>query len=144
MHNAYKDITSKLGTPQWYDENATPRYCDFSPDQVADIYANQVALLLIACQACGKQFKVAISTSIVASIGKDIGVTSLLDRYTIYGAECAFSYGDPPNAGCCGAGATMSSDTIAVLEFYDRQWTDWYRHPELEGTIVDGKLYKKE
>jgi hypothetical protein len=129
MHNAYKDITSRLGTPQWYDEYAVPRYDAFKPNDVADIYANQVALLLIACQSCGQQFKVAISSGLL---------DKKLSEY------CSFGYGDPPNADCCGAGATMTSDTIAVLEFYKREWTDWIRVEELEGVLVNGELYKNK
>lgn len=38
MHASYSDITDRLGEPQWWDENAVPRYCEFEPARVANIY----------------------------------------------------------------------------------------------------------
>jgi hypothetical protein len=53
MHNYYKDIISKIPEePQWFDEEAVPRYCPFTPDKLANIYADECALVLIQCQGC--------------------------------------------------------------------------------------------
>ena len=62
MKNNYSDITSRIAQePDWYDENGTPRYGEFHPKQLPDIYANEAVLYKISCQNCGTQFKVAES-----------------------------------------------------------------------------------
>jgi len=55
------DILRRLGPPLWYDEACVPRYDPFEPKLAADIYAGEVALVKIQCQACLKRFKVAFS-----------------------------------------------------------------------------------
>lgn len=47
--------------PLWWDENGTPRFQPHHPDLCADIYADEVALLKIACQRCGREFLVQMS-----------------------------------------------------------------------------------
>lgn len=57
MHTCYNDILSRVSEdPKWFDEHAVPRYCEFSPDECADIYARQVCLLLAECQNCAREF----------------------------------------------------------------------------------------
>ena len=63
MNNHFKDITDKLGNPKWYDSLGYPRYYKFTPQREHNIYAKYVALVLIACQRCGKKMKVSISLS---------------------------------------------------------------------------------
>jgi hypothetical protein len=47
--------------------------------------------------------------------------------------EIAFiHYGDPPNSGCCPAGATMNCIDLRVLQFWARAGSTWVRSPELE------------
>ena len=59
MHANYFDIISRIDEkPTWYDQNGTPRYEEFNPDLCPNIYAQQVFLLKIACQACGEEFDV--------------------------------------------------------------------------------------
>ena len=53
MLHHYRDITDKLGRPEWWDEVGAPRYCKFSPTETNNIYCDEVALLEIACQNCG-------------------------------------------------------------------------------------------
>ena len=129
MNCAYRDITERLDDPEWWDERAVPRYCRFHPDEAANIYAVQVALVEIACQGCERPYLVAMS-----STGYD---EVLDDRATVEQGirEGTLHYGDPPNTGCCSAGATMSSIPLRVVEFWERGrggWLDWRRRPELE------------
>ena len=131
MHHHYADIRERLGPPIWWDENAVPRYCDFAPNASANIYAQQILLLLIECQNCGAEFKVCMSSDLMD-----------LPHGLAYAVESdEIHYGDPPNAGCCGAGSTMNSVPRRVLEFWDKYDADgdflWdaRRRPELECEI---------
>jgi hypothetical protein len=134
MHQPYKDITSKLGDPIWWDENAVPRYCEFEPRQAADIYAREVALVLIQCQDCRHRFRVAISFSYLNWNWNDGKPGPSLAESI---KSNAISYGDPPNIGCCPAGPTMSSDEISVLEFwhFNTKTFEWERDSSLEITL---------
>jgi hypothetical protein len=121
MHENYEDIKKLTPEPpQWYDENGVPRYAPFEPKYCPDIYSHNVGLLLIACQACGQQFRVEMHTS-------------------IFGSKTGhhphkWHYGDPPIHGCMGD--TMNCDDLAVLEFWHREGIgEWERMKELEGVI---------
>lgn len=131
MNPSYADIREKLGEPKWWDEKAVPRYCDFHPDAV-NVYANEVALVRIACQACGRQFDVAmVSDSMLVAFGRRTLRQQITDR--------AIHYGDPPNAGCCPAGPTMNCDDLRVLEFWERSTGGaWSRDHLVEITLPDG------
>jgi DNA-directed RNA polymerase subunit N (RpoN/RPB10) len=60
MLSNYEDILSRIAEPpRWFDEQGVPRYCDFAPHHIANIYADECALLAIACQSCGRPFIVA-------------------------------------------------------------------------------------
>lgn len=124
MHHHYSDITDKLGIPQWYDEHAVPRYCVFGPDEVANIYASQIALLEIHCQECGTPFLVAMSWDPFRYVNRP----SLKEEIT----DKSVHWGDPPNIGCCCAGATMNCIDKRVLEFWERSRFEWHRVRELE------------
>lgn len=130
MHHHYSDIRDKLGEPQWWDEYAVPRYCDFGPRQAAYIYARQIVLLLIECQNCGTEFKVCMTSG-------DLDKKSLEEL--VQADE--IHYGDPPHTQCCPAGPTMNSVPRRVLEFWDSYddeggyiW-DARRRPDLERGI---------
>lgn len=139
MLNDYSDIRSRIEEePKWWDEYGVPRYCDFSHERVADIYANDCALVEIACQACQRRFLVAFSWS---KSSKPLTVEDIKRLH----------YGDPPNA-CCGIGATMNCEDLRVVEFWQRGgeeftapdpnyptgriclpgYFEWRRVPELE------------
>lgn len=158
MLNSYADIRSRIAEePKWWDENGVPRYCDFIPDEVANIYATEVALVDIACQACGHRFKVAFSWDAVdwhAYVPEEHVPLTEADVLRLH-------YGDPPNAGCCGAGATMNCDDLRVLEVWRKGgdeftapsphdptmriclpgYFDWRRVPELEVLLPDHPDY---
>lgn len=150
MNHHYSDITDKLGEPKWWDEHAVPRYRDFAPGEVANIYASQVVLLRIACQNCGREFLVAMSCTAYDAYGwiadRDWRHTSGEPLTAVHGELPLGSlsglveadeihYGDPPHAGCCPAGPTMNSVPREVVEFWERDPFDWTRRPELERAI---------
>lgn len=130
MNHHYKDIRDKLGTPQWWDECAVPRYCEFAPTQVNDIYADEAALMVIACQSCNKQFLVAMSAAKSHNLFPHVFKTlTIAERIT---AGSLF-YGDPPNAECCPAGPTTTSDSVRVVEYWRRgDGHRWERVDEYE------------
>ena len=111
MKQNYSDIRSKIADPPlWYDESGCPRYCDFLPGRASNIYAEEMALLEIACQNCGQRFIVAVS--------QDSYDRVLYHR--VLSQEKEITYGDPPNIGCCPVGPTMGSNTIQLLELWRR------------------------
>jgi hypothetical protein len=141
MHNDYKDITSKLGKPLWWDEEAVPRYCEFSPDEIANIYAVEAVLALIACQDCGTIFPVAFSTSGYSRYDyKEIHLYHTIEERMLH-------YGDPPNYGCCGAGPSMNCDDIVVLEYWEKNKEtdyDWKRNPKYETGLGEYTIYEDQ
>lgn len=123
MHESYDDIKQKLGQPQWWDENAVPRYCDFHPKRCG-VYIDRAVLMAIDCQGCKLQFRVAMTWSQTAEFMESVRT----------GKPCWTSepksgwapwYGDPPAHGC--VGDTMSSGTVEVLEVWQRPGADWER-----------------
>jgi hypothetical protein len=57
-HQHYDDILSKIPeAPQWFDEHAVPRYCEFAPDRCADIHCAEAVLIRITCQYAAKHSK---------------------------------------------------------------------------------------
>jgi hypothetical protein len=131
VKGSYPEIMAAMGEPKWWNEYGAPRYCDFSPQESANIYASEVVLSLIACQSCGHEFKVCFSQSEtdIARSARTLGS---------YIKDCDLHYGDPPNSNCCMAGPTMNSIPIKVLEYWDRgkAYSDWERRPELEIDIM--------
>lgn len=127
MNHYYKDILEKIDEePQWFDEHAVPRFCPYSPDEVADIYADEVAFFEIACQNCGYRFIVAASSNkthrqlieLDSGIKQD-SIKEIIDKYG------EVFWHDPPNIRCCGPGPTMTSDFIKILEYWHRDGFDW-------------------
>lgn len=113
MNYHYKEITDKLGVPYWWDEYAVPRYCNFTPDNIANIYAREAVLAEIACQACDYRFNVSFSSSAMDIANGGIPLRDKIISKTLH-------YGDPPNTGCCNVGASMNSTFIKVIEFWER------------------------
>lgn len=138
MNHDYRDIRDRIpDPPKWWDEHAVPRYCDFGPDEVANIYAGEVCLLQIACQECGTLYEVAMSSSNMDIV---MGGMQLSDAVRLSETSDlrAVHYGDPPRGcpGRCSAGATMNSVPIKVLEFWRKQTPregfGWERVSDLE------------
>lgn len=150
MHCAYDDIRGRIREePKWWDERMVPRYCDFSPEKVADVYAEEAALVLIACQSCGYEFKVAFSHSSLSAMARHLGpgrthfhpsewfkVPARTLARDI--EEKTIGCGDPPNIGCCMAGPTMSSNVVGVLEYWRRRrkTMEWARDTSLETELA--------
>jgi hypothetical protein len=132
MNESYEDIRERIPLPPvWWDENAVPRYCKFSPKKIANIYATECVLLRISCQNCRREFNVARSFHRL-TLSSEAGGKESIEAYLQDGGE--ISYGDPPNIDCCAPGPSMSSDTICVLEFWtrDNKKHDWTRKKKLE------------
>jgi hypothetical protein len=108
VHESYEDITSKLGTPLWWDEVGCPRYEPFNVHMLNDIYAKEAVLLEIACQNCAHRFMVAMSRSFFNSATP---LHILIRSGTLH-------YGDPPNYGCCAGGPTMNCDDLRVHQYW--------------------------
>ena len=129
MNNTYDDIRSRIPEPPtWWDENAVPRYGEFDHTKMADIYARTRALIRISCQNCGHQFDVARSWSYDSPKVKDAPF---------------LHYGDPPNIQCCSSGPTMSSNSLRVLQLWQREVGHrWVRVPEMEVVMTDHPDYQ--
>jgi len=123
---SYKDIKDEIDrVPVWYDEKGVPRYCEFHPDRVNDIYAREVILIWIECQSCGQKFKVAISQD-------KMGIHKL-NSFKDWDQEC-IHYGDPPRHDD-NIGETMSCLDLEILEYWEQGKTEWNRLKEYEGKL---------
>lgn len=135
MHHHYNDIRSRIPEePTWFDEHAVPRYCPFSPNETADIYADECALLEVHCQSCERPFMVAVTCKSFDRYDfatKTRGL-SLADRVVAR----KLSYGDPPNVDCCPAGPTMNGVEVRVVEFWRKERLKWSRAPDLEVDVT--------
>lgn len=120
MHTEYFDIIEKISEPpKWFDENAVPRYCAFSPQRVADIYAREAVLFMIECQACSHKFTVCLT-------GRGRGLAEEISKGELH-------YGDPPNVECCRAGPSMNCVDLRVIEYWRRgAHLNWERDQSLE------------
>lgn len=124
--------------PTWYDENGTPRYGVFHPDMTSDIYADEVALVVIGCQGCLEQFKVAMTFGLNERLYYRAGGVSTLHEQI---STKVLHYGDPPNH-ADDAGNTMNCLDLKVLEYWrrpkDRASTErWERDPAFETDLED-------
>jgi hypothetical protein len=150
VHNSYNDIRSRIAEPPtWFDDNGCPRYGDFSPDLVPNIYVDEVILLLIGCQGCPETFKVSMSVGLMDRVNPanpKVPHPSLRDRIVAKGD--AVHYGDPPNHVVTDhGGSTMNCYDLKVLEYWkrpDRPDADvrWVRVPELEIELEDITTWK--
>jgi hypothetical protein len=151
MHHDYQDIRSRIAEePKWFDEHAVPRFNNFEPSEIANIYAEECALVLIKCQNCDHEFKVAFSfgtldkmdhgETVLRNMLSELAWPQTKDAYVVMRKEAYarawgltlaerirlknIGYGDPPNIWCCAAGPTMTSDTVRVLEYWRRYESD--------------------
>ncbi|MDB5358878.1 MAG: hypothetical protein JWO51_175 [Rhodospirillales bacterium] len=129
MRESYEDLHAlSPNPPTWFDEHGVPRFCEFSPQRLADIYASECALVLIKCQCCETEFHIAMSSS---EMHRGLSTAAAIRSREL-------EYGDPPNTGCCPAGATMNSVPHRVIEFWQRKLPlmDWTRDALLEVEIL--------
>lgn len=134
MKQAYLDIIDKLGTPLWWDEVGCPRYNEFYPDLCNNIYAKEATLVLIECQACRFKFNVCFSCDNhpIFLRGQFVKNSSLAEHIR----NKTIDYCDPPNY-CCQSGATMTSNSIAVIQYWKRENFEWIRDKTLEILLCD-------
>jgi hypothetical protein len=134
MHGHYKDILDRIDEPPaWFDDDGVPRFGDFSPRHLGNIYAAEAALAEVSCQGCGRMFKVALTDSFTS---KGLGLSDEIRLGRVH-------YGDPPNVNCCGAGSSMNSVMHRILEYWSRDYEvsmDWRRDPTFEGQVAEAPL----
>jgi hypothetical protein len=141
MKGDYADLLVRIEQPpRWWDENGCPRWSEWDPGWGADPYAEQKALLEIACQACGQRFSVLVSLnshSLLTILRRREGEASALGERVRRGSV---HYGDPPQHGC--VGDTMTSESVRVVQFWERDrgvTYGWKRVPELEIAFPAGE-----
>lgn len=121
MHAHYDDILSRIpDPPEWFDENGTPRYCKFEPNKLANIYAQQCALVEIACQWCGQVFFVAMDSGKAIRNATPYGQPLLQCTFPELIRSRRVRYGDPPNIHCCPGGPSMTSVPRRIVEYWHR------------------------
>lgn len=152
MHNEYSDIIEAANRPPlWWDENGVPRFAEHHPRHCPDIYADEVALLRVACQECAREFLVQMSIGryevVVAEMRHFQALPEGVERdenardFSLAGQvrSGAIHYGDPPRHDTstdCIAGDTMNVNDLAIVEFWrlskDPGRWEWERVAELE------------
>jgi len=128
MKSNYLDIIEAAGDKEvfWYDQNGVPRFVEFNPKLCSNIYAEYVFLLLISCQACGKQFKVEMNFGYFDHVPDRPG---------------NLHYGDPPVHDC--VGDTMNCWDLVILEAWKKvpirelSGDRWQRATDAEGPMDD-------
>ena len=138
MWAKYEDIISRLGEPLWWDEHAVPRYNLFDRKLVADIYAQEIALVEIQCQRCLKRFDVTFSYGPMQQAANPNWPS--LSKEVI---DDTLHYGDPPRHNDlsgqeCG-GETMNCNELRVLQFWRvSPKHGWHRIARLEIRLERG------
>lgn len=133
MKSRYDSIRGRIKQkPTWWDEHGVPGYGEFTPHDVNDIYAKEIAECVIKCQNCGRMFSVVMTTPMWE-------FSNTLSRRILNGM---LGYGDPPNDDCCPFGSTMSSDMMLVEKFWVKgeDNTGWIRKPEFEVSFDGGDI----
>jgi len=125
MKALYEDIRKRIKEePKWFDCNGVPRYDKFHPRLSPNIYADQVALVEIECQQCGKRFLVEVNWD---DWDEEPDLKTRIKEGWI-------GYGDPPQhpETFCFAGCTMTAKTIRVVEFWEKKKSEWRRNKRFE------------
>lgn len=121
MKPDYSDIVERCGRPLWWDPYGVPRYVEFRPERCS-VEGTDVALLRIACQACGRQFVVASQARHARDHRVQMPERTLSGRPSPWDAIGSFHYGDPPRGdpahNDCVAGPTMNSVPLEILSFW--------------------------
>jgi len=125
VNREYQDILSRISEPpSWWQEGGVPRYGPFEPGSSTSVYANEAALVEIACQFCRRPFIVLFETS-----AKDRRIAAEIRAGTLH-------YGDPPNVGCC-TGVSANSTPVQVLQYWARAHQEYVEG----GLIVDTRAF---
>lgn len=133
MKADYTDIKLRCsGAIRWYDQNGVPRYADFHPNYCPNIYAKEVILMLIECQACGRKFKVEMHWHQTSG---DMSISEAIKKDDLG----YLHYGDPPRhkddgvGRNCHSGDTMNSEAIKILQFWRKDKNlEWERVEKYE------------
>jgi hypothetical protein len=132
VHQCYDDILSRIDEkPIWFDEYAVPRYCEFSPEKLANIYAGEAVLAEVTCQVCKRVFRVALSEAnwTTGTIADAIRSRTL-------------EFGDPPNVGCCN-NADLRSEPRRVIEYWHRHHPEYTRREGNRRIVTDVRAWHK-
>lgn len=139
MHHCYDDILSRIPEePIWFDEHAVPRYCEFDPKRVANAYADEVALVEVTCQSCGRLFHVAFAACAGVTVSREEWPSGPIATAI---REKTLHYGDPPNVWCCHAGPSMNSEPRKVVQYWRQGNPAYVRTEGPWRQIVDPKTY---
>jgi hypothetical protein len=151
-------------TVLWHDENGVPRFDVHGPKHFP-IYADQVALVRISCQACECEFEVQMSWSLSGELAENARASIRIAANGLPGdppiptkflhgnaknglaqriKAGSLHFGDPPyhyaaNRGTC-SGSTMNCWDLKVMEFWARDrgsQRTWQRVPKLEVELPD-------
>lgn len=93
---------------------------------------DQVALIEIQCQGCGKHFLVEVQSDRIKRIlFKEPDLKELIKTKGL-------SYGDPPFHEGCDSGLTMTAIPLRVIEFWEYDWNkiEWKRNKEYEINVT--------
>jgi len=139
MFTEYSDILDKIPEPpQWWDEHRVPRYVEFAPHRVADIYADEAALAEIACFGCLTIYKLACSSlDFEAYERAGPPLAAAIRRGDLQ--LC-----DPPNPGCCRDGPSTGCYNLRILQYWCRRndARTWTRDPSLEIDLPESKTWR--
>lgn len=134
----YQDIRSRITEqPKWFDRHGVPRYCEPTPDECSNIYADVVVFYRIRCQECGAKFIVEDVEGLTDRVLHPEG-TPLLECVRLR----ALHYGDPPrhNQSGCAAGGTMSCEDERVIAVWQKdQDFEWKRLAEFDGYDLESE-----
>lgn len=114
----------------WWDEHGVPRFAPFRPDMLG-VYDNYVVLgeVECACTYCRRHMLVAVGRPKVTFLGY-AARPATWDLPKV--AALLEAWGDPPRHGCPGAGETMTTDFVRVVEAWERgTHFEWERRPGL-------------
>jgi hypothetical protein len=139
MFTEYTDILDKIPEPpQWWDEHRVPRYVEFAPHRIADIYAQEAGLAEIACFGCLTIYKLACSS--LDFEAHERGGTPLADAIRRGDLQLC----DPPNPGCCRDGPSTGCYNLKILQYWSRQvpGRGWTRDPTLEIDLPENKTWR--
>lgn len=132
------ELTDSCGMdPDWFDEHGVPRFRPFHPTMLG-VYDCFAVLATIRCadRHCQKPMLVGVGWPKINMLAV---LTGRQDRAfnNLESLATGFDFGDPPRHDCTGAGETMRSDVVEILQAWERPDTLWQRRADLEGPVPD-------